>query len=64
MKSDLLDLEVILHARTKMAVKVSTDGNSTKAVWVPREHIEIEHKYTNVYALTLPEWLAFEKGLI
>ena len=64
MKSDLLDLEVILHARTEKAVKVSTDGNSAKAVWVPRAHIEIEHKYTNVYELTLPEWLAYEKGLI
>lgn len=64
MKSDLVDLEVTLHARTEKAVKVSTDGNSAKAVWVPNAYLEIERKYGDLWRITLPEWLAFEKGLI
>ena len=64
MKSDLIDLEVELHARSERGVKVSIDGVSSNAVWLPLSQIEISHKFSTIYEITLPEWLALEKGLI
>lgn len=64
MKSDLLDLDVAVHARTDAGVKVSIDGEGKNAKWLPLRFVEIEHKHRNVHTITLPEWLAVEKGLV
>ena len=64
MKSYLLDLDVELHVDTGKAVLVSTDGKKDNAVWLPHSQIEIERKFGVIYTVTLPEWLAVEKGLI
>lgn len=64
MKSDLIDLSVQLHHETDKAVLVSDDGNKDKAVWLPLSQIEIERTNGGVVTVTLPEWLATEKGLV
>lgn len=64
MKSDLLDLKVMRHAETERAVLVSDDGDSKKAVWLPKQNVEIENGPHGTVTITLPEWLALEKGLI
>ena len=64
MKSDLFDLDVELHVDTGKAVLVSTDGKKENAVWLPSSQIEIERKFGVIYTVTLPEWLAVEKGLV
>lgn len=64
MKSDLIDLEVYVHAKTSKAILISDDGDSDKAVWVPLSQVEVEAVKGRVHEVTMPEWLASEKGLI
>ncbi|SRR5216684_2047198 len=78
-RSDLHDLEVVLHYGTPKAVLVSLDGKESKAQWLPRSLIEIDvhnGKYVEgekkngqriecvTATVTLRERLAKEKGLI
>lgn len=65
MKSDIIDIDVHVHARTDKAVLVSDDGDEGSAVWLPLSQVEIEphQNLQRVYVLTLPEWLADDRGL-
>lgn len=66
-KSGLVDIDVHLHHQTEKAVLISDDGDRKRAVWVPKEHCELEHKRgsgPNIHVATMPEWQALEKGLI
>lgn len=66
MKSDIVDIDVYLHHRTAKAVLISLDGEKKNAVWVPLSQVELERNpgMPSAYVLTLPEWLALEKGLV
>ncbi len=63
MKSDLIDVEMIVHVTTKAAVLASDDGEKDNAVWLPLSQIEIEQNGKTA-TITMPTWLATEKGLI
>ena len=64
MKSDIIDIDVAVEAKTDKAVLVH-DGDKSKAVWLPLSQIEIsETGIGGIMTVTLPEWLALEKGLI
>jgi hypothetical protein len=63
MKSNIHDVEVILHAQTDRAVLVSLNKYSNRH-WVPLSQCEIEKKEGNVAVLTAEEWLLTEKELI
>lgn len=63
-KSDLIDLTMQLHAESQKAILVSDEGDKTHAVWLPLSQVEIEHKGKGIVVVTLPEWLAIEKGLV
>jgi hypothetical protein len=67
-RAHLLDLTMLLHHETKLAVLVSDDGDKTNAVWLPKSQIEIEKKLRKerglfIVDVTLPERLAIDKGL-
>lgn len=73
MKSDLVDIscKVISDDPSKKAIAI-TDGTTEKLpggrerlkwFWLPRSQIEIEPKAGHVI-ITMPEWLALDKGLI
>lgn len=77
--SDLLDLTLVLHHQTEKALLVSADGNEKRAAWLPKSQIEFVPTGTYVegvkkvdglpkkfvvVAVTLPDWLAAQKGLI
>ena len=62
-KSDLIDVMVQKHAETEKAVLVSDDGDKAKAVWLPKSQCEIE-PCDEYFKLTLPQWLARDRGLI
>ena len=70
MKSDLVDVTVQMHAATERAVLVSDDGDQNKAVWIPLSQCEVtfdpsmKERNKGIATLTLPEWLAKDKGLI
>lgn len=62
-KSDLIEVAVQLHHETGKAWLVSDDGERDNAVWIPKSQAEIEPKGKH-HELTMPEWLALDKGLI
>lgn len=63
-KSDLIDVTMQLHHETPKAVLVSDDGDKERAVWLPLSQCEIERKSNGIVIVTMPEWLATEKGLV
>ena len=64
MKSDLVDLDVQVLRRTEKAALVTLDLPEN-AVWLPLSQIEIaETAFAGIERVTLPEWLALDKGLI
>lgn len=63
-KSDLVDIDVHLHHKTDKAWLISDDGDRARAVWVSMEHCELLKKRGAIHIATMPEWQAFEKGLI
>lgn len=78
--SDLIDLTLCLHAESKRgqkeqgAIRVSSDADDAKAQWLPKSQCEFattgkrqrskQGIGVEVVTVTLPEWLAREKGLI
>jgi hypothetical protein len=65
MKSDLVEVTVLVITETAKALLVSDTGDREGAVWVPKSQIEIEATdREGAYVITLPEWLAIEKGFI
>lgn len=64
MKSDIIDIDGAVEAQTEKAVLFHT-GDKTQAAWLPRSQIEInETGFSGIFTVSLPEWLALDKGLI
>ena len=65
-RSNLLDIEVYVHARTAKAIRVSPVGrvDDDRAVWLPLSQIEVKTRGQFLAEITLPEWLAEERGLL
>lgn len=78
--SDLIDVTMCLHAESKRgqkdqgAIRVSSDGDDAKAQWLPKSQCEFaltgkrqrskQGPGVEIVTVTLPEWMAKEKGLI
>ena len=60
MKSDLVDIEVVIKIETAKAVLVN-DGK--RDVWLPLSQVEMERDDEKTF-VTMPEWLAIDKGLV
>lgn len=61
----LVDMKLFEHARTDRALLVSEKGDKREAVWLPLSQIEINSTgAAGIHDITLPEWLALDKGLI
>lgn len=64
MKSDIIDVSVQLMNETAAAVRVTT-STPDEGVWLPRSLIEIEPADRGgLHIVSMPEWLALQKGLI
>ena len=63
MKSDLVDVHMMLKAETEKAVLVY-DDTPDRAIWLPKSQIEIERKGALLVTVTMPEWLAHKHGLV
>jgi len=75
---NLTNIDVVIHHGTEKALLVSIDGMESRAQWLPRSAIDIEHKPGFVTAtkrngqiiqcahamIVIPVNLAKEKGLI
>jgi len=66
MKSDIIDLRLVLVAQTEKAILVNeNEDNSGKSIWLPKSKVEFDDvTIGTITTVTLPEWLALDKGLI
>lgn len=62
-KSELVDVTVIVQHRTAAAVLVKYDEDKA-AIWLPLSQIELGQTKGATYVVTLPRWLAEEKGMV
>lgn len=62
-RSNIIDISVIIVHRTDKAVLVK-DAEDTEPVWLPLSQVEVEGDPGQVGEITLPDWLAQDKGLI
>lgn len=63
-KSETVELTMTIHRTTLRAVLVSDDGEEENAVWLPLSQISIRELGGCFSEVTLPGWLAEEKGLL
>lgn len=64
MTSNTIDIDGAIEARTEKAVLFHT-GDKSEAVWLPKSQIEIcDTDIPGIYIVSMPEWLATNKGLI
>jgi hypothetical protein len=60
-----VELELMIHGRNGNAYLVSDDGEKANAKWVPRSEVVISRRPRSaIVDVTMPEWLAFDRGLI
>ena len=65
-KREIIDIAGCLHEETEKAILFSDTANKEDAVWLPKSQVEVEHDggQERFVTVTLPEWLAKDKGLI
>ena len=65
-RSNLVDLDVVLRCETDKAWGFDDPNRVGKVIWVPKSQGQVEEEPapSKKAALTCPEWLAKEKGLI
>ena len=68
--SDLVDLTLTVHGESDHAYLASDDGERLRAEWLPKSQVELERLERETAAptydavITMPLWLAQEKGFI
>lgn len=65
-RSNLVDLKLPYRNETERAVGVTDPAreNSQEIIWLPKSQIEFQKLSPFFVEVTLPRWLAKEKGLI
>jgi len=63
--TETTELSMVLHHKTARAVLVSDTGEKDDAVWLPLSQISVgQDSVDDILQITMPEWLAKDKGLI
>lgn len=62
--TNTVEIQCHYHHDTNEAIKVSLNGDDKNAIWLPKELIEITYDNGEVVVMSVPEWLAYDKGLI
>lgn len=63
MKSTVIDIEVLIVHRTEKAVLVK-DTEDGEGIWLPLSQVEVSGDPGQIGTVTVPEWVAQERGLI
>ena len=63
-KSDLVDVALIRFAETAKAVLAGETLDKSKAAWLPKSQVEIASGDGNSITVTMPQWLAKDKGFV
>lgn len=66
MRSDLIDVDLYkIYERPTAILFKETDDEEAEEIWLPKSLIEVEPTSNKrIFTVTLPEYLAHEKGLI
>ena len=61
-----VEITLEIHHETERSYLVSETGNKDNAVWVPKSQIEVSDpvEVGETVEITMPEWLAKERGFI
>ena len=59
MRSEIVDIECDVLGETEKAIRIR-DHNTGKVVWLPLSQVEVSDEHF----VTIPRWLAEEKGLV
>ena len=59
----LTEVTVRLVQQTERAILVNDSDDPDKAVWLPKSQVEFEER-GDLIEVTMPEWLAIERGLV
>ncbi len=63
-RSNLVDVNLLLRAQTPKAICVAKTPDGTET-WLPKSQVEfVQHGGRDEIEVTLPKWLAKDKGLI
>lgn len=62
-RSNIIDLDLIIVRLTDKAALVK-DTEDADAIWLPLSQIELDGNPGSVGTVSLPDWLAQERGLI
>ena len=60
----MIEVSMYIHHAGENAIFASIDGVKKKAVWIPLHLIEVEFIGRNAVNISLPEWFAFEHGIM
>lgn len=64
-RREQVEIKLELHRETEKAILVSDDGDRDNAVWLPVSQITMRPVGDGeIVVVTMPEWLALDKGLI
>ena len=63
MKSDIVDLDLILVHRTTRAILVKEDEGA-EGVWLPLSRVEVDGEVGGIGTVSMRSALAIEKGLV
>lgn len=73
-RSNVVDVAMVIHDERPKSLLASSNGDIARAVWLPKSQVEIEEtgalerkrngRTAQPAIITLPNWLAKEKGLI
>lgn len=63
-KRKVHDVELHWHFETERAIAVSENGIADAKFFLPKSQIEFEQRDDGSVVVSMPEWLAKEKGLI
>jgi hypothetical protein len=63
-RSDIVDVQVVFLGETDNAFRVEDDEEHI--LWLPKSHVETTDDLVSgsVITVSMPEWLAEEKGLV
>lgn len=63
-KSNLLDLTIFFVAETEKAYGIKELEDDKTIIWCAKSQCEMDGEKGSVATITMPEWLALEKGFI
>ncbi len=65
-RREIIDVAGVMFSETDKAILFGDTADRAKAVWLPKSQVEVEHDggQDRFVTVTLPEWLAKDKGLI